>query len=89
MKNPLHLMKKIKLISKLDNYINDKKFSIIYKNNNLDIINYTKIVDFSSTLISISNQNNLYIIEGENLVISKMFEEEILITGKITKITFS
>ncbi len=82
-------MKKIKLISKLDNYINDKKFSIIYKNNNLDIINYTKIVDFSSTLISISNQNNLYIIEGENLVISKMFEEEILITGKITKITFS
>ena len=82
-------MKKIKLISKLDNYINDKKFSIIYKNNNLDIINYTKIVDFSSTLISISNQNNLYIIEGENLVISKMLEEEILITGKITKITFS
>ena len=82
-------MKKIKLISKLDNYINDKKFSIIYKNNYLDIINYTKIVDFSSTLISISNQNNLYIIEGENLVISKMFEEEILITGKITKITFS
>ena len=82
-------MKKIKLISKLDNHINDKKFSIIYKNNNLDIINYTKIVDFSSTLISISNQNNLYIIEGENLVISKMFEEEILITGKITKITFS
>lgn len=82
-------MKKIKLISKLDNYINDKKFSIIYKNNNLDIINYTKIVDFSSTLISISNQNNLYIIEGENLVISKMFKEEILITGKITKITFS
>ena len=82
-------MKKIKLISKLDNYINDKKFSIIYKNNNLDIINYTKIVDFSSTLISISYLDSKYIITGTNLVISKMLEEEVLITGNIEGISFN
>ena len=34
-------MKKIKLVRSIDNYINDKKFSILYKNNKLDIINYT------------------------------------------------
>ena len=46
-------MKKIKLVRSIDNYINDKKFSILYKNNKLDIINYTKIMDFSDTKISI------------------------------------
>ena len=46
-------MKKIKLVRSIDNYIDDKKFSILYKNNKLDIINYTKITDFSDTKISI------------------------------------
>ncbi len=39
-------MKILKLVRSIDSYINDKKFSILYKNNKLDIINYTKIMDF-------------------------------------------
>ncbi len=81
-------MKKNKLLRKVDNYINDNNFSIFYKNNSLDVINYTKILDFSSTLISFEYKNKSYYVEGENLVISKMMEEEILITGNISKITF-
>ena len=54
-------MKKIKLVRSIDNYINDKKFSILYKNNKLDIINYTKIMDFSDTKISISYLDSKYI----------------------------
>lgn len=81
-------MKKNKLFRIADNYINDNNFRMIYKNNNIDVINYTKILDFSSTLISFEYKNNSYYIEGENLVISKMMEDEILITGKINKITF-
>ena len=34
----------MKIFNRLDNYINDKKFSMIYKNNKLDIINYSKII---------------------------------------------
>ena len=82
-------MKKIKLVRVLDNYVNDKNFSIIYKNNKLDIINYSKILDFSDTKISISYFNNIYIINGTNLVISKMMEEELLITGNIESISFN
>lgn len=82
-------MKKIKLVRVLDNYVNDKNFSIIYKNNRLDIINYSKILDFSDTKISISYFNNIYIINGTNLVISKMMEEELLITGNIESISFN
>ncbi len=81
-------MKKNKLFRLANNYINENNFSMIYKNNSLDVINYTKILDFSSTLISFSHKNNDYYVEGDNLVISKMMEDEILITGNIKKITF-
>lgn len=79
----------MKLIRMVDDYINDKKYSMIYKDSKLDIINYTKIIDFSSSLISIKYNDKIYHIEGNNLVISKMMDDEILITGNITSITFS
>lgn len=78
----------MKLTKMIDNYINDRKYSMIYKNNKLNIINYTEIIDFTSKLISIKHNDNIYHIEGENLVISKMMENEILITGNINKVTF-
>lgn len=78
----------MKLIKIIDDYINDRKYSMIYKNNKLDVINYSEIVDFSSTLISIRHDENLYHIEGNNLVISRMMENEVLITGEIKSITF-
>lgn len=78
----------MKMIRLIDNYINDKTFSIIYKNNGLNIINYSEIKDFSSTKISIRYKDNMYHVEGKNLVISKMMEEEILITGDISNIIF-
>jgi len=72
----------------IDDYVNDKKYSMIYKNNNLNIINYSEIIDFSSTLISVRYDNNVYHIEGNNLVISRMMENEILVTGDICDIKF-
>lgn len=77
----------MKLVRMIDDYITDKKFSLIYKNNKLNIINYSEIKDFSSTSISIRHENIIYHIEGKDLVISKMMENEILITGNINVIT--
>ena len=78
----------MKLIKMIDNYINEKKYSMIYKNNKLNIINYSEIIDFSSNLISVRHNDNIYYIDGNDLVISKMMENEILITGKINNINF-
>lgn len=78
----------MKLIRMLNDYVNDKKYSMIYKNNNLNIINYSEIIDFSSTLISVRYNNNVYYVEGNNLVISRMMENEVLITGNINNIKF-
>ncbi len=76
----------MKLIRLLDNYVTDKNFSMIYRDNRLDIINYSEILDFSSTIISVRYQNQIFHIEGNNLVITKMMEEEILIGGNISSI---
>ena len=46
-------------------------------------------MDFSDTKISISYLDSKYIIVGTNLVISKMLEEEVLITGNIEGISFN
>lgn len=78
----------MKLFRVLEDYIEDKKFSMIYRNNRLNIINYSEIIDFSSKLISIRCDDRIYYIEGINLVISKMMENELLITGNIDLITF-
>lgn len=72
----------------IDDYVNDKKYSMIYKNNKLNIINYSEIIDFSSKLISVRYNDKVYHIEGKDLVISKMMENEVLITGDINNITF-
>lgn len=78
----------MKLIRKIDDYINDRRYSIIYKNNTLNVINYSEIIDFSSKLISVRYEDKVYHIEGNNLVISRMMENEILITGEIKIIAF-
>ena len=57
------------------------------------IINFQYIslseFDFSDTKISINYLDDIYIIIGTNLVISKMMEEELLITGNIESISFN
>lgn len=78
----------MKWVRMIDDYVNDKKYSMIYKNNKLDIVNYSEIIDFSSNKISIRYEDDIYHIEGSNLVISKMMDNEILITGDISNISF-
>ena len=78
----------MKLFRMIDDYVNDKRYSMIYKNNKLNIINYSEITHFSSTLISIRYDDKIYHINGDNLVISKMIDNEILITGDINNINF-
>ena len=75
----------MRLVRILDNYINDKKFSMIYTNGGIDIVNYSEILDFSSSKISI---RYIYYIYGNDLVISKMMDDEIFICGSIGKIIF-
>lgn len=74
------------LISKLDRYLIDTDYKIIIKENYLNIINYKEVKDFNNNKIVISTSKGLTTVTGENLVVSKMQDNEILITGKIKTI---
>lgn len=76
----------MKLIEKLDKYLTDTQYKIIIKQNTINIINYIEIKDFTSTQIIIKHKNGLTTITGTNLVVSKMQDNEALITGNIQSI---
>ena len=73
----------MKLISKLNRYLEDKNYKIVIKHNFINIINIEEIIDFSINKITLRCNNQIIIIEGKNLIISKMLEDEVLILGTI------
>ena len=76
----------MKLINKLNRYLEDKNYQIIIKNNSVNIINIDEIIDFSINKITVRTNNNIIIVEGKNLIISKMLEDEVLIFGTINNV---
>ena len=79
----------MKLISKLDRYLEDKNYEIIIKENQVNIINFQEIIDFSISKISLRCDNKIINIEGKNLIITKMLDSELLIRGIIFNISIN
>lgn len=79
----------MKIMNRLDNYLYDREYRIIIKENYVNIVNYDEIVDFNSNKISVKYKNKLITIEGLNLTINKMIEDEVLITGNISNISIN
>ena len=73
----------MKIYDNLDRFLNDHNFKVTYFNNKINVNNYEEIVDFSPKHIYIKHKDGLFTITGNNLVITKMFDNEILITGII------
>lgn len=73
----------MRLISKLDRYLENNNYEIIVKENKVNIINFKEIIDFTLNKISLRCDNSIINIEGKNLIISKMLDDEVLITGTI------
>lgn len=76
----------MKIKDRINNYLNDNEFRVTVFDNKIDIINYTSILDFSSTEISVKVNSKIVIVTGDDLVISKMYDDELLIKGKINNI---
>ena len=61
---------------------------IIIKDNKINIINYTNIDFFDFDKIMISINNKKIIIKGENLILTKLLNNEIEIKGVFNLIEF-
>lgn len=69
------------------NYIYQNEFKITLKNNKIDIENYTDIGLVCLNEIIIYNKKEKIKITGKNLSITKLLNNEILITGKYQNIS--
>ncbi len=76
------------MLKKLQNYILDNEFRMLVLTNKIDIVNYLDIDHFDDNKIIVRYNSGSIIIKGEDLIISKLLTDEILINGKIKNIDF-
>ena len=74
------------MIHKMVDFIEDKEIRLTVKANQLYIANYLEIVRFDDHHIVIKYNKGTINITGQDLMISKLLTDEILITGSILKI---
>ena len=78
----------MRVLKKLQNYILDNEFRMLVLTNKIDIVNYLDIDHFDDNKIIVRYNSGSIIIKGEDLIISKLLTDEILINGKIKNIDF-
>ncbi|MBR3049545.1 MAG: hypothetical protein IKG58_03205 [Bacilli bacterium] len=74
------------MINKIRNYIMDKEFRLTLFKDKLYVINYNKIISLENTNISFKIDKGKIIIKGNDLVLKKLLDKEILVKGKISSI---
>ncbi len=70
----------------INDYTESNIFILKIINNKIHVYYYDDIDNFSDKKITILNNSTNYIIKGNNLIIEKMDEEELIINGNITTI---
>ena len=79
----------MKLFGKLDRYLVDNEYKVTIKGEIIHIINYLEIVDFSGERVVIKYRDGITILMGNDLVVSKMMDDELLIVGKLKSIEYN
>lgn len=74
------------MLKKINNYINDNEFILNLYKEKLHINNYIKLISLEDNYISLITNKNKIIIKGENLLVVKILDNELLIKGKIINI---
>lgn len=76
------------MLNHLRTYILENEFKINILIGKIDIVNYIEIDHFDDTKVMVRYEKGLVVIQGENLTISKLLNDELLILGKIKTIEF-
>ena len=74
------------MIEEIRNRLSLEKFKITCFSNNIDILNYKKLISIKDDEVVISSSNKQIFISGKNLVIIKLVKDELLIEGTIEEI---
>ena len=71
------------IVRRTRNYLLDETFNMRVLKNKIDICNYESIGYLDNDLIIINYDSGEIKIKGENLVVSKLLNDELLISGNI------
>lgn len=71
------------MFDKIRTYIKDDEFRLILFNDRVYITNYEEILTLNNKRISVNSGTNLIVIKGERLILNKLLDKEVLITGQI------
>ena len=74
------------IVHKFRDYILESELKINIFENRVDIVNYTEIGHFDSNKIIVRHDKGNIVINGNNLVVSKLLMDEVLISGTIKNI---
>ncbi|MDO4962551.1 MAG: YabP/YqfC family sporulation protein [bacterium] len=76
------------IINGIKSYIKEDDVKITIIKNKINIINYTDIGHFDNNKIVVKLYDSNFTIKGQDLVVSKLLNDEILITGIFDSIEF-
>lgn len=76
------------LIHKIRDYLIDDKLQINVFKDKVNIINYKEIGHFDMNKVIVRYEGGSIFISGTSLVVSKLLNDEVLITGNIKNIEF-
>lgn len=64
-------------------YIKDEEFRINIYHNKINIVNYLDVISLDEDRVSIKYNEGNIVIKGEDLLVKKILDKEILIIGSI------
>lgn len=73
-------------MKEIRNFVMEEKFEFRFIDNKLDIINYKNITHFDSNKIIVNHDNGYIVVNGMNLSVSRLLNNEIMINGKFNNI---
>lgn len=74
------------MFERVDKFFNDREFRFTIYEDKIHIINFKRIISLEANNISFQSNKHKIHIMGSNLVVRRLLEEEILISGNISKI---
>lgn len=77
------------MLNKISEYLNDNTFKLTLYEDKLHIINYQRIITLENNYVKVSTKNKKILILGDNLSLKKIVDNELLVSGNISKIEVS
>ncbi len=74
------------MINQINTFIQDKSFHFTVYEDKIYIVNFKRIISLEETYISISTNHQKIKIMGNHFLLNKLLNNELLISGEISKI---